>query len=67
MKNDDYNEEHVQLYSYWPILLAAGLILIAIGIVSYWPISSLGAVVVLSSIMGWVWEVRSQPKERDDE
>ncbi len=64
---DDYNEQHVQLYSYWPILLAAGIILIPIGIVSFWPISTLGAVVILSSIMGWVWEIRSQPQEDEEE
>jgi hypothetical protein len=65
--NDDYNEEHVQLFSFWPILVAAGIILIPIGIVSVWPISVVGAVVILSSIMGWVWEVRTQPREEDDE
>ena len=63
----DYNEEHVQLYSFWPILLAAGIILIPIGILSLWEISALGAGVVLTSIMGWAWEARSEPKEGDDE
>jgi hypothetical protein len=65
MKNDDYNEEHVQLYSYWPILLATGIILIPIGIVSVWPVSVVGSVIVLSSIMGWAWEVRTQPQEEE--
>lgn len=63
----DYNEEHVQLYSFWPILLAAGIILIPIGIVSLWEISALGGVVILTSIMGWAWEARSEPQEEQDE
>ena len=65
--NVDYNEEHVQLYSMWPIILAAGIILIPIGIVSLWEISALGAVVVLTAIMGWAWESRSEPTEDSDE
>jgi hypothetical protein len=63
----DYNEEHVQLYSFWPILLAAGIILIPIGILSLWEISAIGALIVLTSIMGWAWEARNDPKEQADE
>ena len=63
----DYNEENVKLYSFWPILLAAGIILIPIGVVSLWEISVLGVVVMLSSIMGWAWEIRSEPKEPENE
>jgi hypothetical protein len=63
----DYNEEHIELYSMWPIVLAAGVILIPIGIVSLWEISALGAAVVLTAIMGWAWEARNEPKENIDE
>ncbi len=65
--NQDYNEEHPQLYSMWPILVASGIILIPIGIVSLWEISALGGVILLASIMGWAWEARNEPKEQEDE
>ena len=68
MDNNDVNEnEFVALYSYWPILLALGIVLIPIGILSLWEISALGAVIVLTAIMGWAWEARSEPKEQADE
>jgi hypothetical protein len=64
----DTNENaYVALYSYWPILLAFGVILIPIGILSLWEISALGAVIVLTAVMGWAWEARSEPKEQADE
>ncbi len=65
--NDANENDFVALYSYWPILLAVGVILIPIGILSVWEISALGAVIVLTSIMGWAWEARSEPKEQADE
>ncbi len=64
---NDNQSEYVALYSIWPILLAAGIILIPIGIVSLWEISALGAVILLTSIMGWAWESRNEPKEQADE
>jgi hypothetical protein len=67
LMDTDYNEENVQLYSFWPILLAAGIILIPIGIVSLWEISALGLVIILSSIMGWAWEIRSEPEKNVNE
>jgi hypothetical protein len=63
----DYNEEQAELYSFWPILLAAGIILVPIGIVSLWEISALGLVVILSSIMGWAWEARNEARHSDEE
>ncbi len=66
MKDSNENE-YVALYSFWPILLAAGIILVPIGLVSLWEISVLGILLALMSIMGWVWETRSEPKEQADE
>ncbi len=65
--NDSNENEYVALYSFWPILLAAGIILIPIGLVSLWEISALGIVLTLTSILGWAWETRSEPKEQADE
>ncbi len=68
MEGNLMNEnEYPALYSFWPILLALGIVLIAVGIVSLWEISVLGVTLVLTSIMGWVWEARNEPKEHPDE
>jgi hypothetical protein len=65
--NEHNESDFVPLYSFWPILLAVGIIMIPIGIVSLWEISALGGVILLTSIMGWAWEARSEPKEQADE
>ncbi|MEO8607905.1 MAG: cytochrome c oxidase subunit 4 [Chloroflexota bacterium] len=46
--------------SYWPICLAAGLVLIAIGIVSNVVVSIFGLLILLTSIAGWAEENRGQ-------
>lgn len=62
------NEELAPMYSFWPIVLAAGIILIPIGIVaSVWEISVLGIALVLTCVMGWAWENRGGSKEEQDE
>jgi hypothetical protein len=55
------------VYSFWPLFLAIGVILIAIGIVSIFPITILGLLLLLTSIIGWTWENRQQPKEEENE
>ena len=53
--------EHIHLPqpSFWPILLALGVVLIAIGIVSTVIISAIGALLTLASIIGWTLENRA--------
>ena len=55
------------IYSFWPLFLAIGVILIAIGIVSIFPITVLGLLLLLTSIIGWTWENRQQAKEEENE
>jgi hypothetical protein len=62
--NEDLN---TPVYSLWPLLLAIGVILIAIGIVSIYPVSILGLLLLLTSIIGWTWENREQGKENENE
>ena len=54
---------HLPAPSYWPILLAAGLALIAIGVVSSIFVSLLGVIVVLWSIACWALENRHSDEE----
>ena len=51
---------HMPPPSYWPIVLAGGLVLIAIGVVSSFTLSIIGIVVLLTAIGGWAMENRAE-------
>ena len=51
---------HMPEPSYWPIVLAFGLLLIASGIVSSIITSIAGLVVLLTAIAGWALENRAE-------
>lgn len=51
-------EIHLPSPSYWPIILAFGMTLIAVGVVSTIFISLVGIIVLLVAIVGWTWENR---------
>jgi hypothetical protein len=55
------------LYSFWPLFLATGMLLVAVGIVWSWGISILGLLLMFASIIGWVWENRTERKEDENE
>jgi len=57
---------HVPGPSFWPIVLAGGLVLIAIGVVSSFIVSILGIIVLLIAVGGWAMENRSE-EEADHE
>lgn len=60
-------EIHLPSPSFWPILLAVGFGLIAIGVVSSIFVSILGVVVVLVTIAGWALENRAEGEEHQHE
>jgi cytochrome c oxidase subunit 1 len=60
---EDRPEIHLPSPSYWPIILAFGITLIAIGVVSTIFISLVGIVVMLVAIVGWTWENRAAEQE----
>jgi cytochrome c oxidase subunit 1 len=60
-------EIHSPSPSFWPILLAFGLALIAVGVVSRIFISIVGVVVLLVAVAGWTWENRVEGQEQDHE
>jgi hypothetical protein len=59
MQNPEKPSIHLPPPSFWPIVLAAGVLLMAVGMVSTSIISVIGIVVVLAAIVGWTWENRS--------
>lgn len=58
MAQDASPEIHLPPPSFWPIVLAFGLTLIAIGIIFGLVISGLGVIVLLVAIAGWTQENR---------
>jgi hypothetical protein len=51
---------HIPGPSFWPIILAGGLVLIAIGVVSSFTVSIIGILILLIAIGGWAIENRSE-------
>ncbi len=49
---------HLPAPSYWPIVLAFGLLLIVVGIIFTPIISAVGVIVMLAAIVGWTGENR---------
>jgi cytochrome c oxidase subunit 1 len=60
---EDHPDIHLPSPSYWPIILALGMTLIAIGMVSTIFVSLVGIVVLLAAIAGWTWENRVAEQE----
>jgi cytochrome c oxidase subunit 1 len=64
---NEHPEIHLPSPSYWPIALAFGLVLIAIGVVSTFIVSIVGVVVLLVAIAGWTLENRAAGQEAHHE
>jgi len=56
-------EIHLPGPSYWPILLAFGITLVCVGVVSTFIISIVGVIVMLVSIAGWTLENRASGED----
>lgn len=52
-------EIHLPAPSYWPIVLAAGMVLMAAGVIFSLIITAVGVVVLLAAIIGWTGENRA--------
>jgi cytochrome c oxidase subunit 1 len=60
-------EIHLPSPSFWPIALAFGMALIAVGVVSTIIVSIVGVVVLLVAIAGWTLENRAAGQEAHHE
>lgn len=62
----EHPEIHVPGPSVWPITVAGGLVLIAIGVVASLTYSILGILILLIGIGGWAMENRAEEKADHD-
>jgi cytochrome c oxidase subunit 1 len=69
METQIKKEVHLPAPSYWPIILALSVLLVAVGVVFSWMISLVGLVLLLASLVGWTLEnrIRSEQEEIDHE
>ena len=65
MKTDRQSTVHLPEPSYWPILLAFSVLLIAIGLIFGWVLSLFGVLLLLSTIVGWTLENRARSLARE--
>ena len=49
--------ERIPEPTYWPFLLAFGIVLVFWGLVSAWLISLAGAIIFFASLAGWIGEM----------
>jgi hypothetical protein len=56
----EHPDIHIPPPSYWPIVLAGGLVLIAIGVISSITVSMVGIIVLLTAVGGWAMENRAE-------
>ena len=64
---EEQPEIHLPSPSFWPIVLAFGMALIAVGVVSTIIVSIVGVVVLLVAIAGWTLENRAVGQEKHHE
>jgi len=64
---NEHPEIHLPAPSFWPIVLAFGMVLIAGGVVSTIIVSIVGVVVLLVAIAGWTLENRAAGQEAHHE
>jgi hypothetical protein len=63
---DKKSAVHVPGPSLWPIVTAAGLGLIAVGVVSSFVVSLVGIAVLLAGTAGWTMENRAEEEHHDE-
>jgi hypothetical protein len=63
---NEHPDIHIPLPSFWPILLAGGLVLIVIGVVSSFIFSILGIIVLLITVGGWAMENRAEEESEHE-
>ncbi|MFW6073988.1 MAG: cytochrome c oxidase subunit I [Chloroflexota bacterium] len=55
-EDDHHDHIHLPNPSYWPILVATGILLLFAGFIFTWAISIVGAVLLFASVYGWALE-----------
>jgi cytochrome c oxidase subunit 1 len=60
METPGKREIHLPKPSYWPIVLALSVLLIAAGVVFSWILSLVGVISLLAALVGWTLENRTR-------
>ncbi len=65
---DDNHKHEIELPdpSYWPIVLAFGMLVIAVGIIYSLIISAVGLAILLVALTGWTLENRTESLAREE-
>jgi len=58
---------HMPSPSYWPIVLAAGMPVVALGVIYSIPVAIVGGLIMLYAIYGWALEPATAPAIDHDE
>jgi hypothetical protein len=61
-----HDEIEMPAPSFWPIVLAFGLLLIAVGVLFSLIISLVGIIILLVALVGWTLENRAEGGDADD-
>jgi cytochrome c oxidase subunit 1 len=67
MASEQHISEHIHLPdpSYYPVMLAFGVVLLAAGVLSTPIISGVGLVIILVAVAGWTQENRLQARKEE--
>lgn len=65
-KNENYEEVEMPSPSYWPIVLAFSMLLMAVGIIYSLIISAVGFVLLLVALFSWTLENRTESLLREE-
>jgi cytochrome c oxidase subunit 1 len=52
---------HMPSPSYWPLVLAAGMLVVALGIIYSIPVAIVGGLIMLYALYGWALEPSTAP------
>jgi cytochrome c oxidase subunit 1 len=63
---EEKHDIHIPAPSFWPIVLAGGLVLMAVGMVSTLVVSIVGVIVLFVAVAGWAMENRSQEESHHE-
>ena len=52
--------------TYWPVILAAGITLLAWGVVTSYPMSVLGLGMTIVAVVNWIRDIRHEQESEDE-
>lgn len=55
--------EHIPAPTYWPVVMAAGITLLAFGVVTSLIVSGVGVFLFIIALVGWIGDIRNEQRE----